>query len=58
VLAILVSLVGYNAWLFNNYDTSCGKLSHSMIQPEHTAWLMIRIGDVLTWGERQQEIQD
>jgi hypothetical protein len=39
-----------NAYILTNSITFCGKLDHSMIQPEYTACLMIRIGDVLTWG--------
>ena len=39
LLAILLSFVGYNAYLFTDSNTFCGKLCHSIMKPEYTAYL-------------------
>ena len=37
--AILFSFVGYNAYLFTDSNTFCGRLCHSVMKPEYTAYL-------------------
>ena len=37
LLAILLSFVGYNAYLFTDSNTFCGKLCHSVMKPEYTS---------------------
>jgi hypothetical protein len=39
LLAILLSFVGYNAYLFTDSNTFCGKLCHGVMKPENTAYL-------------------
>jgi hypothetical protein len=39
LLAILLTFVGYNAYLFTDSNTFCGKLCHSVMKPEYTAYL-------------------
>jgi hypothetical protein len=39
LLGILFAFVGYNAYLFTDSNTFCGKLCHSVMKPEHTAYL-------------------
>jgi hypothetical protein len=38
-MAILLAFVGYNAYLFTDSNTFCGKLCHSVMKPEYTAYL-------------------
>jgi hypothetical protein len=38
-LGILLAFVGYNAYLFTDSNTFCGKLCHSVMKPEYTAYL-------------------
>ena len=45
LLAILLSFAGYNAYLFIDSNTFCGKLDHSVILPGYTACLMVRKGN-------------
>ena len=37
--AILLSFVGYNAYLFTDSNTFCGRLCHRVMKPEYTAYL-------------------
>jgi hypothetical protein len=39
VLGILLSFVGYNAYLFTDSVTFCGRLCHRVMKPEYTAYL-------------------
>jgi hypothetical protein len=39
LLAILLSFVGYNAYLFTDSDTFCGRLCHRVMKPEYSAYL-------------------
>ncbi len=39
ILIVLFSFVGYNAFLFTESVTFCGKLCHTVMQPEYTAYL-------------------
>lgn len=39
LLGILFAFVGYNAYLFTDSNTFCGKLCHSVMKPEYTAYL-------------------
>ena len=39
LFAILLSFVGYNAYLFTDSNTFCGKLCHRVMKPEYTAYL-------------------
>ncbi len=39
LLVILLAFVGYNAYLFTDSNTFCGKLCHSVMKPEYTAYL-------------------
>ena len=39
LLAILLSFVGYNAYLFTDSNTFCGRLCHRVMKPEYTAYL-------------------
>jgi hypothetical protein len=39
LLAILLSFAGYNAYLFTDSTTFCGRLCHQVMKPEHTAYL-------------------
>ena len=39
LLAILLAFVGYNAYLFTDSNTFCGKLCHSVMKPEYTSYL-------------------
>jgi len=39
LLGILVAFVGYNAYLFTDSNTFCGKLCHSVMKPEYAAYL-------------------
>ena len=39
LLAIFFSFMGYNAYLFTDSNTFCGKLCHSVMKPEYTAYL-------------------
>ena len=39
LFAILLTFVGYNAYLFTDSNTFCGKLCHSVMKPEYTAYL-------------------
>jgi len=38
LFAILLSFVGYNAFLFTESVTFCGEVCHSVMEPEHTAY--------------------
>jgi hypothetical protein len=39
LLAILMAFVGYNAFIFTESVTFCGKVCHTVMEPEHTAYL-------------------
>ena len=39
LFGILVSFTGYNAYLFTDSNTFCGKLCHRVMTPENTAYL-------------------
>jgi NapC/NirT cytochrome c family, N-terminal region len=39
LLGILFAFVNYNAYLFTDSNTFCGKLCHSVMKPEYTAYL-------------------
>ena len=39
LLCILMGFVGYNAFLFTESVTFCGKLCHTVMEPEHSAYL-------------------
>jgi hypothetical protein len=39
LFAILLSFIGYNAYLFTDSNTFCGKLCHQVMKPEYTAYL-------------------
>jgi len=39
LFAILLSFVGYNAYLFTDSNTFCGRLCHRVMKPENTAYL-------------------
>ena len=39
LLSILMGFVGYNAFLFTESVTFCGKLCHTVMEPEHSAYL-------------------
>ena len=39
LFAILLSFVGYNAYLFTDSNTFCGRLCHRVMKPEYTAYL-------------------
>lgn len=39
LLVILLSLVGYNAYLFTDSVTFCGRVCHQVMRPEYTAYL-------------------
>jgi hypothetical protein len=39
LLAILMGFVGYNAFIFTESVTFCGKLCHTVMEPEHSAYL-------------------
>jgi len=39
LMGILFAFVGYNAYLFTDSNTFCGKLCHSVMKPEYTAYL-------------------
>ena len=39
IAAILLSFVGYNAYLFTDSNTFCGRLCHRVMKPEYTAYL-------------------
>jgi hypothetical protein len=39
LLGILFAFVGYNAYLFTDSNSFCGKLCHSVMKPEYTAYL-------------------
>lgn len=38
LLAILMGFVGYNAFIFTESVTFCGKLCHTVMEPEHSAY--------------------
>jgi hypothetical protein len=39
LLAILLAFVGYNAYLFTDSNTFCGKVCHTVMKPEYTTYL-------------------
>lgn len=39
LLGILLAFVGYNAYLFTDSNTFCGRLCHRVMKPEYTAYL-------------------
>lgn len=39
LLAVLMALVGYNAFLFTESVTFCGRICHTVMEPEYTAYL-------------------
>jgi hypothetical protein len=39
LLAILLSFVGYNAYLFTDSNTFCGRACHTVMKPEYTTYL-------------------
>jgi hypothetical protein len=39
LILILLAFVGYNAYLFTDSNTFCGRLCHSVMRPEYTAYL-------------------
>ena len=39
VLVLLLAFAGYNAFLFTESVTFCGKVCHTVMEPEHTAYL-------------------
>ncbi len=39
LVGILLAFVGYNAYLFTDSNTFCGRLCHSVMKPEYTAYL-------------------
>jgi len=39
LLAVLMGFVGYNAFIFTESVTFCGRICHTVMEPEHTAYL-------------------